>query len=184
MSNQKRYRTIYKQKDDLGNLYCYKCKEYKDLNLFDNSPENSNIFYREGKDRRCKNCKHLQYKKRLLLNNSSTIEQLINKRFLGLKDRAKKLNLEIDIDIDYLKELWNKQEGKCALSKINMTNISNKGRILTNLSIDRIDSKLGYIKNNIQFVCMAVNQMKSDLTLDELYFLCESILKNKNEKED
>jgi hypothetical protein len=30
---------------------------------------------------------------------------------------------------------------------------------------------------------MAVNQMKSDLTLDELYFFCESILKNKTWKE-
>jgi hypothetical protein len=60
-----------------------------------------------------------------------------------------------------------------------MTSLSNTGRILTNLSIDRIDSKKGYIKDNIQFVCMAVNQMKSDLTLDELYFFCESILKNK-----
>jgi len=26
---------------------------------------------------------------------------------------------------------------------------------------------------------MAINQMKSDLTLDELYFFCENILKNK-----
>jgi hypothetical protein len=60
-----------------------------------------------------------------------------------------------------------------------MTNVSNNGRILTNLSIDRIDSKKGYIKDNIQFVCMAINQMKSDLTLDELYFFCENILKNK-----
>jgi hypothetical protein len=179
-SNKKtRYRTKFKQKDDLGNLYCYNCKDYKDINLFDNNSQESNIFYRDGKDRRCKNCKNLQYKKRLLNNNSTTFEQLLNKRFLGLKDRAKRLKLEVNIDLDYLKQIWNKQEGKCALSQINMTYLSNKGRILTNLSIDRIDSKKGYIKDNIQFVCISVNQMKSDLTLDELYFFCESILKNK-----
>jgi len=177
--DKKRYRTKFKQKDDLGNLYCYKCKNYMSIDLFDNNPEESNIFYRDGKDRRCKDCKHLQYKKRLSTNNTSTIEQLINKRFLGLKDRAKRLNLEVNIDLDYLKEIWNTQQGKCALSKIDMTNVSNNGRILTNLSIDRIDSKKGYIKDNIQFVCMAINQMKSDLTLDELYFFCENILKNK-----
>lgn len=60
---KRRYRTKFKQKNDLGNLYCYKCKDYKDINLFDNNSQESNIFYRDGKDRRCKDCKNSQYKK-------------------------------------------------------------------------------------------------------------------------
>lgn len=50
------------------------------------------------------------------------------------------------------------------------------GRVPTNLSVDRIDSGLGYIKGNIQLVCMAANQMKSDLTIEQLKYFCKSIL--------
>ncbi|UVY48073.1 MAG: hypothetical protein [Bacteriophage sp.] len=53
-----------------------------------------------------------------------------------------------------------------------MTYYFDSGRVPTNLSVDRIDSSLGYIKGNIQLVCMAVNQMKSVLTVEQLkYFL-------------
>lgn len=38
---------------------------------------------------------------------------------------------------------------------------------------------LGYIKGNIQLVCMAVNQMKSDLTIEQLKYFCKSILEYK-----
>lgn len=51
-------------------------------------------------------------------------------------------------------------------------------RVPTNISVDRIDPKQGYIKGNLQLVCMAVNQMKSDLTIEQLKYFCRSILQN------
>ena len=60
-----------------------------------------------------------------------------------------------------------------------MTYYFDSGRVPTNLSVDRIDSSLGYIKGNIQLVCMAVNQMKSDLTVEQLKYFCKSILEYK-----
>lgn len=60
-----------------------------------------------------------------------------------------------------------------------MTYALDNGRTFTNVSIDRINSNLGYKKDNIQLVCMAVNQMKSDLSIQELYMFCEAILKQK-----
>ena len=42
----------------------------------------------------------------------------------------------------------------------------------------RIDPSLGYIKGNLQLVCMAVNQMKNDLTIEQLKYFCRSILQN------
>ncbi|MEI6186869.1 MAG: hypothetical protein WCP46_00005 [Alphaproteobacteria bacterium] len=77
-----------------------------------------------------------------------------------------------------MKDLWDKQNGVCAISGINMTFEMDNGRVYTNLSVDRKDSNIGYIKDNIHLVCMAVNQMKSDLTLNELLYFCESIIKN------
>lgn len=181
----KRYRTKYIQKDNLGNLYCYKCTLYKPVDEFDNSPQESDVFYREGKDKRCKCCKKDQYLKRRLTNRGrKDLNRLLLERWHGAKDRAKKNNLEIDFDIEYLRSLWDKQNGKCAISGLEMTYEMFKGRVPTNISVDRIDSSKGYIKGNVQLVCMAVNQMKNELSLEDLLYFCDSIIKNINENKN
>lgn len=87
------------------------------------------------------------------------------------------------ISIDELEEIWNNQNGKCALTGWDMTMILGKGNINTNASIDRINSDIGYTKGNIQFVCRIVNVLKSNLTEDGLYEICKAIIKNKNNVE-
>ena len=83
------------------------------------------------------------------------------------------------ISVDELEKIWNKQNGKCALTSWDMTMILGKGNIDTNASIDRIDSSLGYIENNVQFVCRIVNVFKSNSTEELLYKMCEAIVNNK-----
>ena len=90
-----------------------------------------------------------------------------------------KKDIQCNIDLQYLHELWNTQKGLCALSGIPMTYYFDSGRVPTNVSVDRINSNLGYIKGNLQLVCMAVNQMKSDLTIEQLKYFCKSILEYK-----
>ena len=48
-----------------------------------------------------------------------------------------------------------------------------------NISIDRINSDLGYTKDNIQLVSAMINRMKSDLTSKEFIDFC-SIISNYN----
>lgn len=112
---------------------------------------------------------------------SKDLNGLLYERFHGLKDRSNKKNIDCNVDLQYLHELWDKQKGLCALSGIPMTYYFDSGRVPTNLSVDRIDSSLGYIKGNIQLVCMAVNQMKSDLTVEQLKYFCKSILEYKKQ---
>ena len=59
-----------------------------------------------------------------------------------------------------------------------MTFEFNKGRVATNVSIDQINPRKGYTVENVQLVCSAVNQMKSDLDIDTLLMFCENILQN------
>lgn len=94
----------------------------------------------------------------------------------------RKKHLGFDIDLMYLLELYEKQNGLCAISGVKMTHIAGKGRVFTNISIDRIDSNKGYIRGNVQFVCDVVNVMKTNMNYDELLFWCNSILTNLNEK--
>ena len=79
-------------------------------------------------------------------------------------------------------ESYEKQKGKCAISGIEMTYITGakKGYIAHNASIDRIDSSMGYTKENVQLVCTIINFMKSNLSQEELVFYCEQIIKKQN----
>jgi len=83
------------------------------------------------------------------------------------------------LSIDQLQEIWDKQNGKCALTGWDMTMILGQGNITTNASIDRIDSSKGYIEDNVQFVCRVVNVFKSAASEELLYKMCEAIIKNK-----
>ena len=57
-----------------------------------------------------------------------------------------------------------------------MTYQAGSGRVNTNISIDRIDSSVGYVRGNVQFVCDVANRMKQDLSQKELLVWCERIL--------
>lgn len=179
----KRKRTKFKQYDSEGNLFCYSCKQYKPIGEFD---FNSARWFRDNRDYRCKSCKKAQYLKRKEANRGKKdLDRILLERWYSAKERALKQNTDFNITIDYLKYLWNKQDGKCALSGIDMTYIFNSGRISTNISIDRIIPSKGYTMGNIQLVCMACNQIKSDLTEEEMYNFCKKIVEiyeNKNNK--
>lgn len=171
-----RYRSKFKQFDDNNNLLCYSCKKYKPLDCFDKNPDK---WFRAEKDTRCKQCKKEAYIRRKQQNRGKKdLNRLLYERFHGLKDRSKRKNIECNIDESYLHELQERQNGMCALSGIPMTYYFDSGRVPTNLSVDRIDPSLGYIKGNLQLVCMAVNQMKNDLTIEQLKYFCRSILQN------
>lgn len=59
-----------------------------------------------------------------------------------------------------------------------MTYELGEGRIYTNVNIDQIMPSKGYTIDNIQLVCMAVNQLKSDLDMDTILILCSAIVDN------
>ena len=117
------------------------------------------------------------------LHKKKNLEHLLSNRFRSIVKRAKQRNLECNITEAYLEELWYKQKGICALSGIKMT-YSSQRRIPTSVSVDRIDSTKGYIKGNLQLVCYICNQMKSNLTLDELLNFCNLIINYNNENKN
>jgi hypothetical protein len=83
---------------------------------------------------------------------------------------ARRRNKEFNLTRDYIIKLWENQEGRCAYLGIELTLPNPKGhkvdpRYLA--SMDRIDSNLGYIQGNVQFVSSCINQMKSTLSHEE-----------------
>lgn len=157
-----------------GKLKCWICGEWLDPEEFDS---HKGFSYRNHKDKRCKNCKRKQnLEARLNYSNEKKLMKILQERWLGARDRAKSKNIEFSITKEDLKYLWDKQKGLCALSGIPMTYEMDNGRVYTNLSIDQIKPSNGYTLENIQLVCMGINQMKSDLDMPTLLFLCKSLI--------
>ena len=64
-----------------------------------------------------------------------------------------------DLDEEYLAELWEKQDGKCAWSGLPIQIQDYKGadNHFTAASLDRVVNDLGYVKGNVQFVLRPLN---------------------------
>ena len=164
-----------------GNLLkCHICGKYLPVDKFSHT---DHYPYRDNHDARCTDCKTKQMQEvREKYDDETRLAKILRTRFYAARERAKKKGLDFDLTIEFLKELWEKQDGKCAITKLPMTFLNDNGRVYTNVSIDQIEPNAGYIKKNIQLVCMAVNQLKSDLTMNEVLTICKSIVENYNEK--
>ena len=69
--------------------------------------------------------------------------------------------------------MWKQQEGVCALSGLPI-GWPEKGLTAT-VSIDRIDSSEGYIKENVQLLHKDVNMMKQAFSQEHFIALCQSV---------
>ena len=70
------------------------------------------------------------------------------------------------------------QKGLCAISGIPMTLELNSEYIL---SLDKIEPSLGYVENNVQWVCWCVNRAKGQMPLPEFILLCRTIVEKCND---
>lgn len=93
-----------------------------------------------------------------------------------------KRNKEIDVTIEDLKEIWENQKGICPYLGIELE-LSSYSKInknpISSASLDRIDSKKGYIKGNIQWISRAMNLLKNDMSDQQVHDIMELIYKQK-----
>lgn len=81
-----------------------------------------------------------------------------------LRNRAKRRGIEFDLDVEdiVLPDL-------CPVLGVAMSLGTGSGkRSWHSYSVDRIDPSKGYVKGNIQIVCMRANVMKNDASVEEL----------------
>lgn len=76
-----------------------------------------------------------------------------------------------------IKDVWIKQNGLCDYSGIELI-LPNKNSDMKNIlcpSVDRIDSNLGYSKDNVHLVMKSLNRMKFALTEQRFLELCRLV---------
>ena len=131
-----------------------------------------------------KSCGCLHYSKRNHHKNWLGTENISKTFFNSIRSGAVSRNIFFDIIITDLEFLFIKQNKKCALSGIDLifSNVTKNKFGIGNASLDRIDSNIGYVKNNIQWVDKRINIMKNKIDESEFIELCTKIYKYKYEK--
>lgn len=100
----------------------------------------------------------------------------ISDRLMHAKQRTSKYALPpLDIDRDYLYQLFNEQSGRCALSGVAL---KVEKKAVTCLSLDQKNPGLGYIKGNVQWVAWAVNRAKGDMSQDMFIDMCKKVMEH------
>ncbi len=97
--------------------------------------------------------------------------------FFGkIKRGAKYRNMDFDVSIEYIWDLFLKQNRKCALTGIDLKFPPKSKDTDYTASLDRIDSSKGYIEGNVQWIHKNVNIMKNEF--DQPYFLeiCKKVV--------
>jgi hypothetical protein len=98
------------------------------------------------------------------------------------KKRSVKLHRDFSITIQDLESQFRCQGGLCAYTGLRLdiapyktgVPVSEEVRPIR-ASLDRIDNLRGYVPDNIQFVCAAVNMMKADLSSEKFIWFCRLI---------
>lgn len=145
---------------------CFSCKTSKPFDLFFKHKQTI-----DGYHSWCKECCNKGNKKSRIKQNS-TIEGRAKIFLQNAKKSATKRNQEFSLNIKDIVDCWDNQLGICAYSGRKMTLEAGK---LNTVSIERINSDVGYLVDNTILVCQAINRMKSDFTFEEFYELCRDV---------
>jgi hypothetical protein len=147
---------------------CFKCKTEKSYDLFFLHGQTV-----DGYHSWCKSCcKHGNQQSRNKIN--STIQGRAKIFLQNAQKSAIKRNQEFCLTIDDIVKCWVDQSEICAYSGRKMTLEAAK---LNTVSIERINSNIGYTPENTILVCQSINRMKSDFDLNDFFDLCKDVAK-------
>ena len=165
----------------------------------------SEFYVRKNKPRaRCKHCKSLWgvgfWDNILKEAKEGNLEPILQYKLRKWKKRAKDKNIGFNLTVEYVKDLFEKQQGKCYYTGVHL-NIVQKKKIgigkgkmnkitffhnPNHFSLDRLNSDKGYVKGNVVWCTYLINKCKNMQTVPEFYEMCENVLNyrrnNENEK--
>ena len=96
-------------------------------------------------------------------------------KFSKIQRCAKARKIEFNLTKEYLNDLFESQNGLCAITGDSLEDI-NKA------SLDRINSNKPYIEGNVQWVTVQANKSKHILSMQELYEFCHKVLNHANQQ--
>ncbi len=163
--------------EDNTKKYCKICEKLFDLEEFRLRGNNQKGYWENNV---CKNCDVKLVKDYRLTDNGIAASIVTRVKYI-----SKKESIPFDLDKNWVLNKLNSIEWKCELTGLPMIrkrdNLqhSNTGFQWNAISIDKIKPELGYGKSNVRFILNQINCFKQDGNYDRLYFLAETLLKNR-----
>jgi len=153
---------------------CVTCGEWKKFSQF-----NKNASHSTGLQSECRECRKLRKKRAYRKDGSSTRALALAYRSTVVgaareitymaSIRANKKNITFEIDLNFIK---NKVEQYCEKTGIPFDLKKGKGWKPFAPSIDRIDSRIGYTRDNVQVVPVCYNMGKRDFPEIDFIAMC------------
>jgi hypothetical protein len=156
-----------RKKSEGGTKYLFKCD-------CGETHEAAGLSVRRGTTTGCKKC----LSERRSANKNSNwkgFEGISSSKWSHISTEAKRRNINFEITIEYVWELFLKQNKKCSLSGIELKFDSKFGTFDGTASLDRINSSIGYVNGNVQWVHKDVNFMKQKFSQEYFIELCGKI---------
>lgn len=94
--------------------------------------------------------------------------------------KTAKQRRECDVDVEYLKNLWEEQKKTCPFTGVVLelrTHTSSDKAHPYSASLDRIDNSKGYVKGNVRFVALMFNIARNTFTDGEVIEFCKLVAK-------
>lgn len=87
-----------------------------------------------------------------------------------------------DLSVEFLKQLWEKQNGICPITGSNLILPHDSDGHLENdpfnASLDRIDGSVGYLESNVRFISLMANFGRHSFSDEQLINFCKIVAKN------
>ena len=131
-------------------------------------------FFNPDKAHKCQKCAAIKRGIELKIKNG-LIGDLDAEKYGKIKKSAQVRKIEFSVSQQYIWDLYESQNRKCAITGDAIPNIKKA-------SLDRIDSHLGYVVGNVQWVSKQANISKHIMSMEELYEFCRKVLNHANQQ--
>ncbi len=169
-----------------GMKLCKKCNEHKPATIEYFLKDKKGYFYsycRECKKEYLKLRKNITpltkeelYERKVSREKVYKLEKWANYLVDSSRNSAKRYGREFDIDVDYILELYEKQNQKCYWFGIKLEP-STVSKYPAKPSIDRLDNNKGYVKGNVVITCMAANYGRNSCDAEVFHNFCSKLRK-------
>ena len=121
-----------------------------------------------GYGSKCKECANEYYRNRnkeQRINNDKNLLKYLSFKIKNIhkQDMRRFPEHEFDLTIDDLKDIYNRQDGRCIYSNKKLC-YKNTADIYKKISFDRIDNNLPHIKTNLQMTSVFMNMFRGNKT--------------------
>lgn len=102
-------------------------------------------------------------------------EEISMTYYKALQSGARRRDMDFSVSMEYLWNLYTEQNKKCALCGEEIVFARNIKSGDQTASLDRKDSRKGYVEGNVQWVHKDINKIKTDMSQERFLDLCSKV---------